>query len=81
MGRLWGWGDGTFGQCLSPELLSDCTCIAAGAYHSLAARSDGTVVGWGPNTSGEATPPANLRNVVAVGRMSNSLALTSDGSV
>lgn len=34
--------------------------IAAGYYHSLALRSDGTVVGWGSNTSGQTTIPAEL---------------------
>jgi hypothetical protein len=40
--------------------------IAAGGSHSLALKSDGTVVGWGDNFYGQARPPSGLSNVVAV---------------
>jgi hypothetical protein len=56
--------------------------IAAGELHSLALKSDGTVVGWGWNDDGQATPPAGLTGVVAIaagGR--HGLALKSDGTV
>lgn len=39
----------------APEGLSNVVAVAAGGSHSLALRSDGTVVGWGWNQSGEAT--------------------------
>jgi alpha-tubulin suppressor-like RCC1 family protein len=56
--------------------------IAAGWGHSLALRSDGTVVGWGRNNFGQASPPAGLSNVVAIAAGSqHSLALLSDGTV
>ena len=56
--------------------------IAAGNNHSLALKSDGTVVGWGENWDGKATPPAGLSDVVAITAGSNhSLALKSDGTV
>jgi hypothetical protein len=56
--------------------------IAAGGEHSLALRSDGTVVAWGDNGSGVSTVSADLTGVIAIaagGR--HSLALKSDGKV
>jgi len=56
--------------------------IAAGGYHSLALRADGTVVGWGDNTYGQRDPPASATNVVAVAAgEAHSLALRADGTV
>ena len=40
--------------------------VAAGNYHSLALKSDTTVVAWGRNWEGQATVPEGLSNVVAV---------------
>ena len=34
--------------------------IAAGYYHSLALKNDGSIVGWGRNNHGQATPPAEI---------------------
>jgi len=73
-----------------PAGLSGVTAIAAGnnfypfpSFHSLALKSDGTVVGWGDITGeGVATPPAGLSNVVAIATgNAHSLALKSDGTV
>src|SRR6267143_1555706 len=56
--------------------------IAAGNYHSLALKSDGTVVAWGDNNDGESMAPANLTGVIAIAAgFSHSLALRSDGTV
>ncbi|HOG45479.1 MAG TPA: PKD domain-containing protein [Anaerolineae bacterium] len=66
-----------------PAGLTDVTAIAAGGAHSLALRSDGSVVGWGDNSKGQATvPAAGLSGVVAIaaGHL-HSLALKSDGTV
>jgi alpha-tubulin suppressor-like RCC1 family protein len=56
--------------------------IAAGRDHNLALLSDGTVVGWGDNSFGQASPPANLSNVLAItaGDL-HSAALCSNGTV
>ncbi len=40
--------------------------IAAGAYHSLALKSDGTMVAWGGNGYGQSTVPASLTGVIAI---------------
>ena len=56
--------------------LSGITAIAAGYHHSLALKDDGTVVGWGDNYYGQATPPAGLSGVTAIAAGSyHSLAL------
>ena len=56
--------------------------VAAGVYHSLALKTDGTVVAWGDNDNGECTVPAGLSGVVAVAAGdAHSLALKSDGTV
>ena len=41
------WGYNDYGQTNVPAGLSGVTAIAAGDYHSLALKSDGTVVAWG----------------------------------
>ena len=62
--------------------LSGVTAVAAGGWHNLALKSDGTVVGWGDNGAGQATPPAGLTDVVAIAAgFSYSLALKSDRTV
>ena len=56
--------------------------VVAGGNHSLALRSDGRVVGWGKNDSGQTTIPAGLGTILAIaGGGNHSLALRSDGTV
>jgi hypothetical protein len=56
--------------------------IAAGAWHSLALKADGTVVGWGWDYFGQATNTLGLSNVVAIAAgLVHSLALKADGTV
>jgi alpha-tubulin suppressor-like RCC1 family protein len=65
-----------------PAGLSGVTAISAGLGHSLALRSDGTVVAWGRHDEGQTSVPAGLRDVVAVaGGDAHSLALKKDGTV
>ena len=66
-GEIYGWGWNDNGQVTVPDG-NDFVAIAAGDYHSLALRSDGTLVGWGNNYDssgtiyyGQATPPAGFR--------------------
>ncbi|WP_203971913.1 lamin tail domain-containing protein [Planotetraspora silvatica] len=99
------WGDNSVGQLgmgstdnlSSPaavHAVSQVTQIAAGGFHSLALRSDGTVWGWGDNTRGElgnggyAAPTpvpvqvSGLTGIVQVAAgLGYSLALRSDGTV
>ncbi len=68
-GSVWAWGDNYYGQLgdgtnvtrLTPvqvmladgTALSDVIAIAAGAYHTLAMKSDGSVWAWGYNYYGQ----------------------------
>ena len=77
------WGDNDFDQTNIPDTsLLDIVEIAAGANHSLALTSDGTVVGWGRDEYVQATPPQDLADVIdiAVG-YDHSLALLRNGTV
>ena len=66
----------------TPPGLFGVVAIAAGRKHRLALKSDGTIVGWGANNYGQATPPVGLSGVVAIAAGDyHSLALKRDGTV
>jgi alpha-tubulin suppressor-like RCC1 family protein len=56
--------------------------VAAGGYHTVAVKGDGTVVAWGRNDDGQATVPAGLTEVtqVAAGGY-HTVAVKADGTV
>ena len=105
-GEIWGWGSYTPWNSPSPTMLdiaeivfeapapeSQQSKIAAGYYHSLLAKADGTVWAWGGNNNGQLgdgtttgsstpVPVTTLSSVVAVSAGSEySLALEDDGTV
>src|SRR5262252_5192418 len=50
------WGDNQYGQTTVPVAAqSGVTAIAAGDYHTVALKNDGTVVAWGYNGPGVVT--------------------------
>ena len=74
-GRVVAWGDDSYGQSSVPPDLTNAVAVAAGDYHSLALRADGTVIAWGPREDATAVP-VGLSNVVAIAAGgSHSLAL------
>jgi alpha-tubulin suppressor-like RCC1 family protein len=84
------WGDNTYGQTNVPPALSNVVALAAGYYHTLALKNDGTVAAWGASTNnllpildyGQSHVPEGLSNVVTVSAGTyHSLALRSDGTV
>jgi len=62
-GRVWTWGDGTYGQLglgyqavvVLPDLVSiaGVVRVAAGSTHTLALQGDGSVWSWGSNALGQ----------------------------
>ena len=78
------WGNDDHGELNVPSSLTDAKAISGCEYHSLAVKSDGTVVAWGYNYNnlGETNVPSGLSGVVAVscGNLHN-LALKKDGTV
>jgi hypothetical protein len=80
-GRVVAWGRNAEGGTV-PAGLSGVVAIAAGQRHSLALKSDGTVVAWGATDMGQSTVPPGLSGVTAIAAGSaHSLALKSDGTV
>jgi rhamnogalacturonan endolyase len=76
------WGNNDSGQSSIPPTLTNAVQLAAGAYHTLAVRADGTVFAWGDDTAGQCDVPTGLSNVIAVAAGAyHSLALRQDGSV
>ncbi len=79
-GRVVAWGADGEGQTDVPADLFGVKAIAAGMDHSLALKSDGTVVEWGSMT--DADIPAGLSDVTAISAGYRfSLALKKNGTV
>ena len=78
-GQIIAWGGG---QQNAPTSLNNVVAISTAADHSLALRSDGTVIGWGNDFDAQCTVPQGLNNAVAIAAGTFfSLALKSDGTV
>ena len=84
------WGHNGYGQADLPSGLTNVAAVAAGHYHSLALKNNGTVAAWGAGTSyagtsphfGQSAVPATLSNVTSVAAgYYHSLALRADGTV
>ena len=72
------WGSNTKGQTNVPPSATNVIAVAAGWYHSLALRSDGTVVSWGTISNA----PVEATNIVSIAAgAAHSVALRGDGLV
>ena len=75
-------GYNSFNQSSVPGGLNNIESISAGHLHSMALKSDSTVVAWGYNLSGETDIPSGLKNVVSIVSGSNhSITLLANGTV
>lgn len=77
-----GWGRLRFDSAWSEA--SDYVEVAAGGYHTVARRVDGSLVAWGYNISGECVVPATpvgLTYVEIAAGWGHTVARRSDGSV
>ncbi len=75
-GKVIGWGSQA-----AVDLSSGLIAVAAGGYHSLALKSDGSIAGWGYSGSGQAKPPSGNNFTAIAAGYNHSLALKSDGSI
>jgi hypothetical protein len=76
------WGSRDRAQTTVPAGLDGVIALAAGRWHNLALKSDGTVTAWGWNGDGQCNVPPGLANVVAVEAGNyHSVALKRDGRV
>jgi alpha-tubulin suppressor-like RCC1 family protein len=93
-GTVEGWGAGAagtatgtepnFGQATPPDFLpaNPAVALAAGGYHSVALRADGTVVAWGNDDAGQTEVPTGLDRVVGIAAgLYHNVALRADGTI
>jgi hypothetical protein len=75
-------GDNFFGQLDLSATATNTFAIAAGSWHNLAVRPDGSVAAWGDNSDGQCNAPPEAAQLVAVAAGGyHSLALKADGTV
>ncbi len=76
------WGDNSLGQTDLPAGLSNAVAVAAGAWHSLALRNDGTVAAWRDDSAGQCQVPPGLTNALAIAAGAyHNLAILPGGTV
>jgi hypothetical protein len=76
------WGANDNKQCNTPASVDHTIAIAAGDFHTLALKSDGTVAAWGANQDNQCSVPTGLKQVIAIAAgHRHSVALKADGTV
>jgi hypothetical protein len=81
-GFIVAWGDNQYGECTVPSPNSGFIAVAAGDYHSLGLKADGSIVAWGWNQYGQCTVPSPNSGFTAVSAgYWHSLGLKVNGSI
>jgi alpha-tubulin suppressor-like RCC1 family protein len=70
-----------YGQSIVPGTLTNAVMAAGGWPFSLALRENGTLLGWGNDSSNETNFPAGSNYVSIAGSYLNSMALRTNGTV
>jgi hypothetical protein len=77
-----GWGENGYDQCTAPAPNEDFIALAAGRYHSLGIKSDGTVIAWYYSWEGQCLVPEPNADFTAVAAgYEHSLGLKSGGTI
>lgn len=81
-GEAMAWGDNTYGQGEMSRAETNFITLAAGGYHSLGLRENGTVAAWGWNYDGQTNVPPDVTNAITIAAGgAHSLALRENGTV
>lgn len=75
------WGYDNHGQVSDIPDGNDFVDVAAGKYHGLAIRSNGSLAAWGYNDYGQCDVPEGNDFIAIAGGSRHSIALKSDGSI
>ncbi len=76
------WGTNSQGQLSVPKGLTGVKAIAAGAFHTIALKEDGSIVGWGRNYFGQLDIPEDLGKIKAIDAAGdNTVVLKEDGTL
>jgi len=78
-GSVKSWGSSALDSSDFP--ITNAVAISTWARQSLALKSDGSIVGWGDNSFGQAAPPAGNNFTAISAGLHHSLALKSDGTI
>ncbi|MEY4119203.1 MAG: hypothetical protein RLZZ116_2531 [Planctomycetota bacterium] len=76
------WGNNVYAQCTVPAGLGAVASVAAGEYHTVALKDDGSIACWGYNGHGQCNVPAGLGTVASIAAgYYHTVALKADGSI
>ena len=77
---LYSWGNDASNQSYYPDI-QDPVAVSAGAFHSLALLTNGSVVAWGDNTYGQTDVPVDGDFIAIAAGGYHNIALRSNGSL